>query len=231
MTWYRPPDSTVDKFRLFETLVGRIDAECVEFYIMGDMNCNVAASQLDHNSNCLTSTADVYGLHQLIREPMRVSNCTSLIDMIFANSLDRVVCSGVAHVSISNHSLVYVYRKFTVNLVNSGHCTVSYRNFKDFDSTKFHNDFSMQNWDCINTHDDPNSMWCAWKNIFSTVIDRHARLRSKRVRASISPWIERDILKIRASRSNDPNDYIHTYIYWVIPRGAFQNTITSFGIM
>jgi hypothetical protein len=48
MTWYRPPDSTVDKFRLF--LVGRIDAECVEFYIMGDMNCNVAASKLDHNS-------------------------------------------------------------------------------------------------------------------------------------------------------------------------------------
>jgi hypothetical protein len=87
MTWYRPPDSTVGKFRLFETLVGRIDAECVEFYIMGDMNCNVAASQLDHNSNYLINTADVYGLHQLICEPMRVSNCTSLIDMIFANSL------------------------------------------------------------------------------------------------------------------------------------------------
>ena len=75
---------------------------------------------------------------------------------------------------------------------------------------------SMQSWDCINTHDDPNSMWCACKNIFSTVIDRHARLRSKHVRASISPWItshlkqrmhERDILKIRASRSNDPNDW------------------------
>ena len=32
----------------------------------------------------------------------------------------------------------------------------------------------MQSWDCINTHDDPNSMWCAWKNIFFTVIDRHA---------------------------------------------------------
>ena len=41
MTWYRPPNSTVDKFRLFETLVGRIDVEGVEFYILGDMNCNL----------------------------------------------------------------------------------------------------------------------------------------------------------------------------------------------
>ena len=65
-------------------------------------------------------------------------------------------------------------------------------------------------------YDDPNSMWCAWKNIFSNVIDRHAPLRTKRVRSSKSPWItshlklrmhERDILKIKASRSNDPSDW------------------------
>jgi hypothetical protein len=103
--------------------------------------------------------------------------------MIFANSPDRVVCSGVAHISISDHSQVYVYRKLTVNLVNSGQCTVSCRNFKDFDSTKFRNDISMQSWDCI---DNPNSMWCAWKNIFSAVIDRHAPLRSKRTCSSFN---------------------------------------------
>ena len=52
--------------------------------------------------------------------------------------------------------------------------------------------------------------------IFSTVIGRHAPLRSKRVRSSKSPWItshlkqrmhERDILKKKAIRSNDPNDW------------------------
>ena len=74
----------------------------------------------------------------------------------------------------------------------------------------------MQSWDCINTYDDPNKRWYAWKNIFSTVIDRHAPLRSKRVRSSKSPWItshlkqrmhERNILKKKAIRSNDPNDW------------------------
>ena len=70
MTWYRPPNSTVDKFRLFETLVGRIDAEGVEFYVLGDMNCNLVASALDHNSSQLINITDLYGLHQLICEPV-----------------------------------------------------------------------------------------------------------------------------------------------------------------
>ena len=217
MTWYRPPNSTVDKFRLFETLVGRIDAEGVEYYILGDMNCNLAGSPLDHNSIQLTNIADLYGLHQFICEPTRVSDCSSsLIDLISASGRDRVVCSGVAHVGISDHSLVYVYRKLSINLVKNQHCMVSYRNFKGFDGAKFRNDISMQSWDCINTYDDPNKRWYAWKNIFSTVIDRHAPLRSKRVRSSKSPWItshlkqrmhERDILKKKAIRSNDPNDW------------------------
>ena len=32
VTWYRPPDSTADKFIIFETLVGKLDAEGDEFY-------------------------------------------------------------------------------------------------------------------------------------------------------------------------------------------------------
>ena len=34
VTWYRPPNSPVDKFNYFETLVGRLDAENVEYYLM-----------------------------------------------------------------------------------------------------------------------------------------------------------------------------------------------------
>ena len=33
---------------------------------------------------------------------------SSLIDLIYTNSPERVVCSGVAHVGISDHSLAYV---------------------------------------------------------------------------------------------------------------------------
>ena len=38
-TWCRSPDSLIDKFSYFETFVGKIDAENVEYYLMGDLNC------------------------------------------------------------------------------------------------------------------------------------------------------------------------------------------------
>ena len=54
------------------------------------------------------------------------------------------------------------------------------------------------------------------ENIFNFVVEKHAPLRTKRVKASEAPWIsshlkdemhKRDIRKIKAIRSNDPLDW------------------------
>ena len=59
-------------------------------------------------------------------------------------------------------------------------------------------------------------MWHVWKAIFNSVVDKHAPFRTKRVRASKSPWIsserkdemhKTDAQKIKAIRSNDPLDW------------------------
>jgi hypothetical protein len=42
VNWYRPPNSPVELFTSFESLIGRLDAENDEFYLMGDFNCNLA---------------------------------------------------------------------------------------------------------------------------------------------------------------------------------------------
>ena len=47
-TWYRPPDLTNDKFAYFESFIGWLDSENVEYYLLGDPNCNFGASVLDH---------------------------------------------------------------------------------------------------------------------------------------------------------------------------------------
>ena len=46
---YRPPNSSTEIFSHFESLVGKLDAENAEFYLMGNMNCNLATSHLYHN--------------------------------------------------------------------------------------------------------------------------------------------------------------------------------------
>lgn len=163
----------------------------------------MAAPNLDNNANVLLKLADVYGLHQLISEHARITDKSStLIDLIFTNSPDRVVCSGVSHIGISDHSLVY--------------STVKHRKFKNFDSASFRHDIPLQNWSNIESCTDPNSMWTAWKQLFVECVNKHAPLREKRTRAIKSPWItphlkkrmhDRDILKLKASRSNDANDW------------------------
>ena len=215
-TWYRPPNSTVEIFTYFEALVGKLHSENLEYYIIGDMNCNLAPDQLDNNANILSSIADIYGMHQLIIDPTRcTASSSTLIDLIYTNSPDRVVCSGVSHISISDHSLVYAFRKLSIEFPSRGHNTVTYRKL-NFNSDRFCNDIFLQNWDDIYCHDNPNDMWDAWKKLFFSCVDKHAPLRTKHVRSCKSPWItlhlkkcmhERDLLKMKASRSKDSNDW------------------------
>ena len=160
ITWYRPPDSTVDKFDVFQSLVGRLDTLNAEFYIMGDINCNVAAPELDHNSRLLNDIANLFSLHQLINEPTRVSlTSSSLIDLIFTNCSDRLSFCGVYPTTINDHSLVYAYRKLSAGVQSGNHSTVTYRRCKNFDPTKFRNDICSQDWDSVKMFDNPNGMW------------------------------------------------------------------------
>lgn len=218
MTWYRPPDSSIDLFKPFEELIGKLDSENIEYYVLGDLNCNMAAPKFDNSTNILSNIAEVYGLDQLITEYTRITDKSStLIDLIFTNTSDRVVCSGVSHIGISDHSLVYAFRKVSIESTTYKHTTLRYRKFKNFNSDHFRNDICQQDWSNIENYSDPNLMWAAWKQLFLECVNKHAPLHVKRARASKSPWItpylkkrmhDRDILKLKASRSKDANDWL-----------------------
>ena len=40
-TWYRPPNSAVDLFSHLDILLRKLDAENIEHYLMGDVNCDL----------------------------------------------------------------------------------------------------------------------------------------------------------------------------------------------
>ena len=70
----------------------------------------------------------------------------------------------------------------------------------------------MQGWGNIDKFQNPNNMWAEWKRMFLFCADKHAPLKTKRVRASKSPWInsnlkqemrKRDVLKMKAIRSKE----------------------------
>ena len=129
VNWYRPPNSTADIFTSLEILIGRLDSECVEFYLMGDMNCNMTGPG-DNVSLSLLDITRIYDLQQIINEATRITESTStVIDLIFTNCPDRVIFSGVTHIAFSDHSLVYAYHKLSSNPVtNKGHDAITYQN-------------------------------------------------------------------------------------------------------
>ena len=216
-TWYRPPDSPISIFSPFETLIGKLDSENIEYFLMGDLNCDMIATRYDNNTCKLMNITDIYGLQQLITEPTRITpTSATLIDVIYTNCPDKVVCSGVRHISISDHSIVFAYRKLSVNGMSGGHNAITYRNFRKFNRINFRNDIASHCWDHIYNSTDPNQMWLQWKCSFLSIVNKHAPLRTMRVRTRSSPWItselkkrmhDRDILKIKASKSNDSNDW------------------------
>ena len=124
--------------------------------------------QTDNNTVLLSNLSDVYVLHQLINILTRVTSASStLIDVAFTKCLDRVVCSVVSHVSLSDHSLVYVFCKVSIYPSSfKGHSTVTYRKFKNFNSARFGFNISQQNWK-------------AWKSLFFQCVNKDAPLRSK----------------------------------------------------
>lgn len=60
-----------------------------------------------------------------------------LIDVIYINCLDKIVCLGVCYVSISDYSMVFVYRKLFINGVIFGYNILIYRKFSKFNCISF----------------------------------------------------------------------------------------------
>ena len=136
-TWYRPPSSPPDLFGEFEKIIAKIDAENIELYILGDVNCNLLPETNAHISSFLANIFDIYGLIQLIREPTRVTSVSSTLIL---------------------------------------------------------SDLNQMPWANVDAHSDPNDLWREWKEMFLSCVDKHAPLKSKRVRNKRCPWITGDLL-------------------------------------
>ena len=110
--WYRPPDSSVDNFSEFVQTIGSFDAENLEYYLLGDLNVDFMPTSESSNRQEMREILDIYDMVQLINQPTRITTSSStLIYLCLTNKPVSIVKSGVLHLSISDHSLIYMIRK------------------------------------------------------------------------------------------------------------------------
>ena len=158
------------------------------------------------------------GYTQLIKEDTRITQTSSnLIDLIFTNSPHRVTQSGVLNLSLSDHYMIFCNR--TCKLPRSKPKVLNVRSFKNFNPTAFQDDLRNLPWDIIYLFDSPDDAWFAMEQLLSDVGNKHAPLRTMRVRGDQPQWMTdeiriamktRDYPKHKASKDKlekDWNDY------------------------
>ena len=73
------------------------------------------------------------------------------------------------------------------------------RQLKNFNEDEFLRDLRKNEWNRVSLLNNPNEMWNSWKHLLMGVIDKHAPLKTKRIRNN-----RRDFLKKKATSTNDP---------------------------
>jgi hypothetical protein len=60
---YRPPKSPVELFDKFEEILIKLDASNKEFYILGDLNCDLISPEISIHTSKLINLLDNYQLN------------------------------------------------------------------------------------------------------------------------------------------------------------------------
>ena len=199
---YRPPDCSSEFFTSFESMIKAADNENKELHILGDLNCDMLKHMPDKPTKTLKSIFEMYQLSQIIEEPTRITNTSStLIDHHVTNSIEKIALSGVIHMGISDHSLIYAIRKINpVTKTRSNATTIEFRNMKRFNQQQFIVDLLGQPWELIVLEKDTDSMWSCWKEMFLEILNKHTPVQNKRSRSFNIPWLTREIKELIHNR-------------------------------
>ena len=119
---------------------------------MGDLNCDILKSPCESHTRKLQFLSSLYQFDQLIDEPTRITGTSAtLIDLILTNKEENISKSGVIHLGLSDHSMIFAIRKHCIP--KSREMVKHIRNFKNFNANDFLTDLSQMPWENIAQYD------------------------------------------------------------------------------
>ena len=135
-TWYRPPKSPLQLFDKFEDFWKKADFFYKEYYILGDLKCDLITSHTEPHTLKLIELLDTYQLFQLLEHPTRVTQDTkTLIDHIIKNNKENIADFGVCLISLSDHNLIFAVWKIGIRRGSPKY--IDFRSFKNFNEEEF----------------------------------------------------------------------------------------------
>jgi exonuclease III len=223
-SYYRPPDKQTDYFDDTIDMISKAAEEEKEMIICGDFNWNYILDENLVNSK-VKQLEDLFMMQQIVEKPTRTENGDKILDLILTISPHNHNYTNVLPIGCSDHYMPYTV--VNAHKPAQSHKTAIIRCYKNFDEELFLKDLTQltakrnaSNDKHTNTSDKIDAKieleykWKMWKEDFLSISDKHAPLRTIRMRPGSRSWIttdivklmnKRDQMKIAASSTHEPN--------------------------
>lgn len=162
--------------------------------IWGDINCEV-------QDETLSNFCNLYSLSSLIKEPtcFKSTENPSCIDLILTNRPRCFQNSSAVETGLSDfHKLTLTVLKTSFRKMPPK--IIRYRDYRNFSPVNFHQDLCML--DLYNTSND------SFVSASMEILNSHAPLKQRYVRANDNPFITKDLRKEHMKRSYLKNRYL-----------------------
>lgn len=196
---YNYNKSNIDNY--LNTLGLRLDhfmTNYENFLLLGDFNSETHESFMSEFCN-------IYNLCNLVKEPTCFKNPLnpSSIDLILTNKPKRFQNTFTIETGLSDHHkmTVTVLRSFVQKLAP---CCIRYRDYKKFNSVLFSNELTRELYD-INIE---NINYDSFQFIFTRLLNQHAPMKEKFVRANNAPFMNKQLSKAVMTRSRLRNRFL-----------------------
>ena len=172
-------------------MMDAVTLESKEIIALGDFNMDLLKVQKHWNQ-----TISLFNLHQLIYSPTRVApHSETLIDHVYVSDKNNVLEACVPVFNCSDHYPICVtWSKKGVKIPKPGHKTITYRCFTNFHEHDFLCDLTNSNLSSVFNIRDPDQALEVWIQTFTHIYDKHAPLKTIRVRhVHKPPWYTKEL--------------------------------------
>ena len=174
---------------------------CQDFILIGDMNC------CPMKTNTISDICELFNLHNLIQEPTCHKGPTStILDVILVSNPRRYAGTLNCPFVVSDfHNIIAAATKRFAPLYTPR--KIVYRSYKHFDDENFVSDIVHAPFPVGDIFEDIEDMAWFTSTLLSDIINRHAPVKTKTIKAESVPYMNGKLRKAIYSRNMARNKF------------------------
>ena len=129
---------------------------------------------------------------KVIKEATRATAETNTLTYYIVNNKKNTVAdSGIIPCGIGDHDLVYIIRHARLPKINKDPKIVTVRSTKNLNNDPLIKDLNQLPFELIRSQ--PTILWSSWKSFFLDIFNKHAPVKTIRVRGNNLPFVMAEV--------------------------------------